>query len=47
MKEKTFTEYEENKKLNIERNIVQEALNYYLSLPKEQALSEFDSDYEV
>lgn len=47
MKEKTLTEYEENEKLNIERNMVQEALNYYLSLPKEQALSEFDSDYEV
>lgn len=37
----------EKEKTKIKQNMLQEALNYYLSIPKEEALKRFESDYDV
>ncbi len=47
MKEQELSELDKQEKIRIQQNMVQEALNYYLSLPKEQALLEFENDKEV
>ena len=37
----------EKEKTKIKQNMLQEALNYYLSIPKEEALKRFENDYDV
>ena len=47
MKEQDLSEQDKIEKIRIQQNMVHEALNYYLALPKEQALLEFENDKEV
>ena len=47
MEEKGINTIDEKAKREVKKQMLNEALNYYMSIPKEQALKEFDEDGEI